>query len=129
MKNGLISLFSGLMLVLLTVPARADGLTQLWECELEEDKTRAELVEISVTWTKAASSIEGAEGLEAYLEFPVSGDVGDGEFVFVMTLPSATAWGRFEDAYPDSKAAEIDEDWGDVASCSESSIWSSVSLQ
>ena len=46
-----------------------------------------------------------------------------------MVMPSATAWGMFEDGYPDSAAAKVDEEWGEIASCSESSLWSSVPLQ
>jgi hypothetical protein len=44
-------------------------------------------------------------------------------------MPSATAWGQFEDGYDGSEAAKIDETWEEIASCSETSIWSSVAMQ
>ena len=129
MKNGSSFLISGLTLFLLSGPLRADALIHVWECELDDDTTWAELEELSVAWTTAARAVKGAEGLEVYLNYPISGDIGDGEFLFIMVMPSATAWGQFEDGYDGSEAAKIDEAWGEIASCSETSLWSSVAMQ
>lgn len=130
MNKRTLSLLGGLFSVAIAGAAHADAMLQLWDCELNEGKTRAELREVSVAWTEAARAIEGAEGLEAYLNYPVSGNVGDGEFTFVLVLDSATAWGHYEDGYAESAAADIDDDaWGEVASCSKSRILTSVPLQ
>ena len=129
MKIGSSFLISGLALVLLSGPLQADVLIHVWECEVEDDTTRAELEELSVAWTNAAKTIKGAEGLEVYLNYPISGDIGDGEFLFIMVMPSATAWGQFEDGYDGSEAAKVDETWEEIASCSETSLWSSVAMQ
>lgn len=129
MKNALTYLIAGLALFALSGAVQADVTLQVWECELHDDATRAELVELSEAWTAAARSIEGAEETEVYLNYPIAGDVDAREFLFVMVMPSATAWGMFEDGYPGSEAAIVDEKWGEVASCDESSLWSSVAMQ
>jgi len=129
MNKKIVSLLGGLFSVAIAGAVHADDMLQLWNCELNEGKTRAELREVSVAWTEAARTIEGADGLRAYLNYAVSGNVGDGEFTFVLVLDSATAWGRFEDGYEDSAAADVDDAWGEVASCSKSRILTSVPLQ
>ena len=109
--------------------ALADGITQVWDCELDDDATGEELMEVSKRWADAARKIDGASELEAYIEVPIVGDASAGDFYFVMSLPSATAWGQFEDGYEGSEAEAVDEDWAEVASCDGSTLMRSMSLQ
>ena len=109
-------------------PAVADGLTHVWECELEDDATIEQLEDISRRWVEAARTIEGAEEISVYLEYPYAGD-DIGDFLFVMSAPSATAWGQFMDGYEGSAAEAVDEGWGDIASCDEAMIFRSVAMQ
>jgi hypothetical protein len=128
MKNKFSILFAGILLIAYLSPAHADSVVQLWTCQLNEGKTRTELTEISMAWMKAVRSMEGAEGFEGFLEFPIAADDAS-VFTFVLVAGSASSWGAYQDAYEGSVAEEVDEDWGKVADCSKSSLWSSVKLQ
>ena len=109
--------------------ANADSIVQIWHCKLNDGMTSAELAEVSSAWLKAAKSMEGGEALEAYLEYPIAADAEDGEFVFIMAVADTKTWGIFNNDYPGSPAAEADEAWGEVATCSGSSIWASVKIE
>lgn len=128
MKNKLSKAFAGVLLFACVSAANADSIVQLWTCELNEGKTRAELMEVSVAWMNAVKAMDGGEGFEAYLEYPLAADDLN-VFTFVMIADNAKNWGAFQDAYEGSKAAEIDETWGEVADCSSSSLWSSVKIE
>lgn len=128
MKNRFSILLAGILLIAYLSPARADSVVQLWTCQLNEGKTQAELTDISIAWMEAARSMKGAEGFEGFLEFPIAADDAN-VFTFVLVADSATSWGTFQDAYEGSVAEKVDEDWGKVADCSKSSLWSSVKLQ
>ena len=128
MKNKLSMLVASILLIVYISPARADSFVQLWTCELNEGKTQAELMEVSVAWMKAVNSMEGAEGFEGYLEYPVASVIQD-SFTFVMIADSAKNWGTYEDAYEGSVAEEVDQTWGKVADCSSSSLWKSVKIE
>jgi hypothetical protein len=129
MKKRLIASLTVSVMFLFTVPAYADSIVQLWSCKLNDDKTWADLTAVSSAWLKAAKSMEGGDDLEAYLEFPIAADAGDGDFTFVMVVADTKTWGVFNDDYPDSPAGQADEAWGEVASCSSSSLWASVEIE
>jgi len=128
MKNELSMLVASVLLIAYISPARADSVVQLWTCELNEGKTQVELMEVSVAWMNAVQSMDGAEGFEGYLEFPIVSDNLD-VFTFVLIADNAKNWGAFEDAYEGSAAAEADEVWGDIADCSTSTLWNSVKIE
>jgi len=128
MKN-ILSVFSaGLLLFAFAAPASASSFVQLWTCELNDGKTRAELMDISVTWLKAAQSMDGGADFEAYLEYPLASD-DLSVFTFVLIASDAKSWGAFSDAYEGSAAEKADETWEDVADCSGSSLWESVKIE
>ena len=128
MKNKLSMLVASVLLIAYISPARADSVVQLWTCELNEGKTRVELMEVSVAWMNAVQSMDGADGFEGYLEFPIASDDLD-VFTFMLIADSAKNWGAFEDAFEGSAAAEADEVWGDIADCSTSTLWTSVKIE
>ena len=129
MSKRLIASLTASVMFLFTVPAYADSIVQLWSCKLVDDKTPADLVAVSEAWLKAAKSMKGGEELEAYLEFPIAAQAGDGDFTFVMVIGDTKLWGVFNDGYLDSPAGEADEAWAEVATCSGSSIWASVPIE
>ena len=63
------------------------------------------------------------------LEFPIATNSGDGSFNFVLAAPDAAVWGEFNNGYGGSSAQEADEAWSEVATCQNSSIWNSVSVE
>ena len=129
MKKIIIASLTASVMFLFTAPAYADSIVQLWSCKLNDNKTTADLVAVSSVWLKAAKSMEGGKDLEAYLEFPIAADAGGGDFTFVMVVADTKTWGVFNHDYPDSPAGEADEAWGEVATCSASSLWASVEIE
>jgi hypothetical protein len=73
--------------------------------------------------------MEGGEGIEAFHEYPVVTDVGEGSFLFVVTTPDFEAWGKLTEAYPGSASQKADEAWGEVASCKGNSLWASEKIK
>jgi hypothetical protein len=128
MKNRLSMLVASIFLIAYISPARADSVVQLWTCDLNEGKTRAELMEVSVAWMNAVQSMDSSKEFEGYLEFPIASD-NLGVFTFVLVADNAKNWGAYEDAYVGSVAAEADEAWGDIADCSISTLWNSVKIE
>lgn len=129
MKKTLIASLTTSLLLLFTVPTYADSIVQLWNCKLNDGKTQADLVAVSSAWAKAARSMDGGDGMEVHLEFPIAADAGDGDFTFVMIVADTKAWGVFNNDYVDSPAGQADEAWGEVATCSDSSLWASVKIE
>ena len=102
--------FTASAVILFAAPANAENIVQLWSCKLNDGKTSADLVAVSSAWLKAAKSMEGGEDAKAYLEFPMVANAGDGDFTFVLVVPDTAAW-------------------GEVASCSSSSLWESAEIE
>ena len=129
MKIRLIASLTATVMFLFTIPASADSVFQIWECNLNDGKTGDDLVAVSSAWLKAAKTMEGGEDMEVSLEFPIAADAGDGDFYFIMAVDDTKTWGTFTNDYPDSPAGIADEAWGEVATCSSSSLWASVDIE
>ena len=128
MRKIIIASLTASVMFLFTAAAYADSIVQIWSCKLNDGKAGDDLEAVSSAWLKAARSMEGGEVLEAYLEFPVAAPVGDGSFSFVMVVADTKEWGVFNFDYPNSPAGEADEAWGEVATCSGSSLWASIEV-
>ncbi len=98
---------------------------QVWKCELKDGKTFDELRPLSSAWLAATKSMEGGEGIEAFHEYPVVTNAGDGGFNFVVILPDLEIWGKLAKAYPGSASQKADEAWSEVAACKGNSLWTS----
>ena len=110
------------------VQALAD-VRDVWNCQLNDDKTPADLVAASSVWLKAAKSNEGGEDVEAFLEFPIAADTGAEDFLFVVVFADMKTWGVFNHDYSNSPAGEAEEAWGEVATCTGASDWASVEIE
>ena len=129
MKMRLIASLTATVMFLFAVPASADSVLQIWECNLNDGKTGADLVAVSSAWLKAAKTMEGGEDMKVTVEFPIAANAGDGDFFFVMAVDDTKTWGIFNNDYADSPAGIADEAWGEVATCSSSSLWASVDIE
>ncbi len=129
MKNRILGVITTSFIFLLTAPASADSIVQLWSCKLHDGKTPADVAEASSSWLAAAKSMEGGKDLKVFLEYPIAADAGLGDFTFVLIAPDTKTWGLFNNDYSDSAVAEADEAWNKVANCSSSSIWASVEIE
>ncbi len=129
MKKIITASLTASVMFLFTAPAYADSILQIWSCEINDGKTGDDVVAASSVWLKAAKSNEGGENIEAFVEFPFVGDAGDDDFYFVLSVADTKIWGVFNHDYPDSPAGEADEVWGEVATCSESTLSVSVEIE
>ena len=115
---------------LLTAPAFANNVIQIWECQLNDGKTGAEVVEVSATWLEAARKIEGGEDFNVLLRFPIAANTGDDSFRFVLIVADAKTWGVWVDnSTLDADLPEANAAWNAVASCSSSSMWAGVPIE
>jgi hypothetical protein len=110
-------------------PTDADSIVDRWNCQLNNDKTPADLVAASSVWLKAAKSNEGGEDLEAFLEFPIEADTGDDDFTIVLVFADRKTWDTFYHDYPNSPAGKAEKAWGEVATCTGASVWASVEIE
>ena len=129
MKKIIIALLTASVMFLFTAPAYADSILQIWDCELNDNKTPADVIVASSVWLKAAKKNEGGADIEVTLEFQMVGDSGDGDFYFVLSIADTKAWGVFNYDYADSPAGQAEEAWAEVATCSESSLSASVDIE
>ena len=129
MKKVTIASLTASMMFLFIGPAYGDSVLQIWECEINDGKTGAELIAASSVWLEAARKNEGGADIEVTLEFQIVGDAGDGDFYFVLSIADIKTWGLFNHDYFDSPAGQAEEAWGEVATCSENSLSASVDIE
>jgi hypothetical protein len=101
----------------------------VYNCKLNEGKTAEEAITASSAWLVAVRSLEGGDKIEAYHNYPIAANAGDGSFLFVEITPDFTRWGTMNDAYSGSAAEKADQAWGEVASCESASLWNSVKIE
>ena len=101
----------------------------VYNCKLNEGKTVEEANAASSAWLVAVRSMEGGDKIEAYHNYPVAANAGDGSFLFVEITPDFAQWGTMADAYSGSAAEKADQAWGEVATCESSSLWSSIKIE
>ena len=134
MKNR--SLLAAVLLFACASQAYADPIVQVWLCNLNEGKTRADVIELSTEWLKAAKSMGGGKGIDAHLEFPLVSD-NSCDFKFVMTANTTNTWSLITEAtnnrgnadYARTAMGKVDEAWYGLAVCSSSSLWNSVDIK
>jgi hypothetical protein len=129
MKKIIIASLTASVMFLFTAPAYADSIVHLWSCKLNDGKTGADVIAASSVWLKAAKSNEGGEDIEAFVEFPIAAGTGDYDFTFVLVIADTKTWGVYNYDYLNSPAGEAEEAWGEVATCSASSLWESVEIE
>ena len=115
--------------LLLTAPALADPVLHIWSCTLNEGKTGDDLMEVNQKWLAAAKEIDDSDSIELTIEFPFAANVGDGAFNFVLAIENAAAWGAWQSNYAGSSAQEVDQEWSEVATCQNSSLWNSIPVE
>lgn len=130
MKKRIVSTVAVSAMILFASPAFANPVIQIWACEVINGHSSAEAIEVSSAWLEAAKTIEGGEGLNVLLRFPLAAEVNDDSFSFVLVAPDAKTWGTWVDSSPGNAAlAAANEAWNVVGFCSGSSMWSAVNLE
>jgi hypothetical protein len=122
----IIASIATVFLLLFSLSASAD-VAQVWRCTFADDVTGDDLIALSEEWLAAAKTVNDSASARVY--FPIAANAEEGEYVFVFYLPDFTAWGEFNDAYPDSPAAEVDSRWDDLGPCDVSGLWFSEDIE
>ena len=117
-------------MLLFTASAFADSVVHIWTCELNDGKTYEDVVAVSSSWLEVAKSQAGGADLKLYMEYPIAAPVREGSFNFVLVVADAETWGTWYDS-DDSESAMQDANiaWYEVATCSDSSLWSSIEIE
>lgn len=118
------------ILIAVAAPAFSAPAVQMWKCEMDDDASEQEVKDGAAEWLKAARKMDGGEGLEAYVYFPIAvNDTGETDLWFVVTAPSFAAWGRFWDSYSGSPAAAVEDKNREFAVCPDSALWESIKVE
>ncbi|MGI9221249.1 MAG: hypothetical protein ACR2QS_09470 [Woeseiaceae bacterium] len=113
-------------LLLISTSASAD-VAQVWRCSFADGVGGDALEAISKEWLDAAKEIDDDVSISAF--FPVAADADEGNYIFVVYLPTFAAWGAFMDAYPDSDVEEVDSRWNEVGPCDISGLWATEDFE
>jgi len=85
-------------------------------------------VAVSKTWLDAAKTMAGGAELEVYLDFPVVGGSAE-TFSFILVANDLATWGTFWNDYNGSAAQDADDSFFEVATCSGSTLGTSVKVE
>ena len=119
-----------LVMIVVAAPAYSNEVMQMWQCEMEPRTTEVEVEELAAAWLKAVRQMDGGEAARISVFFPVVvGNTGQTDFLFVMSSPSFTDWGKFWDGYDDSsEAAKADGMNQGKVVCPDSELWEAVPI-
>ena len=119
-----------LIVAFAAAPAVSGEAVQMWSCEMDDEADEEMLEAHAKHWLAAAKKLDGGANLEAKILFPVAVNAtGEMDFMYVVTWPSFTEFGKFWDAYSDSDAADIEEDATGLVVCPDSVVWESVTIE
>ena len=117
------------VLMAIAAPAYSGSVSQFFRCEQDDDASEQDLINIVSKWLNEAKKVKGGENLRASLHFPIAAAMGETDFSFVLTAPSATEWGTFVDNVGGSEIAEINAEWDELAACPDSALIRSVEVK
>jgi len=126
-------IFAALLAIGLTgfsTSAFADSIIHVWECELNEGSTVAELTEASSAWLEQAKKASAGDEIKAYTESRIAAEGGPYSFNFIVVAPDLAKWAAwFDDEDADGKMEAVDNMWNEVATCHNSSLWYSTEIE
>ena len=111
------------MLMIVTVPAYAGEVVQVFNCEMDEDATDDAIMAVAMEWVAAAKKMKGGEHLEVTMHQPIVGHLGEKDFIFLLKAPSLEEWAVFTAGYTDSVLEEIDDKLEELCDCPDSALW------
>ncbi len=132
MKKEILSTLTALLMISFTATAYADSVLNIWSCKLNDEKTEDDLMKASSAWLKIAKGMDGGADINAYVDYAIFSNAPNseaGSFSFVLMTPDLKSWAALFNDYPDSPLGKAEEAWGEVATCSDSSLVSSVQIE
>jgi hypothetical protein len=108
----------------------AAPVAQTFLCEEVGDVGEEEIEAAASKWLAAARTMKGGANLQAFIHYPIAVRMrGHGDFLFVVTAPSAEEWGVFWGGYKDSPAEKVDEKNNKLGACPDSALWEIVKVK
>ncbi len=132
MKTIILSTLTALLMISFTATAYADSILNIWSCKLNDEKTEDDLMKASSAWLKIAKGMDGGSDINAFVDYAIFSNTPnseEGSFSFVLMTPDLKSWAALFNDYPDNPLGKADEVWGEVATCSDSSLLSSVEVE
>ena len=114
MKRTALITWAGSVLLAFVAPVAANEFDQVWICELNPGKSLDDARAVSLTWLKAARSMESGDQLQAFINYPIIVNASLNRFDFVVRAPSLGAWGAFYDKYDSGTAVAAADDQGNA---------------
>lgn len=116
-------------LAMASAPAHAADAWQVFNCELVDDKTEADVIAAAKKWLKAARTMKGGEELQVSVHFPMAAASWDSDFKLILKAPSFAAWGTFWDGYEGSPADKVDQEHDEITACPSSMLFEAVAIE
>lgn len=104
------------------------NLIEYWNCTQNEGVTGAQLWEASKTSMKVMNSANAEVNAKVYLEFPLDGRGGVGQFKFILVFDDAEARAEYWSDLDDEEIEKADRDFNALASCEDSALVSSLEV-
>jgi hypothetical protein len=103
---------------------------QMWRCELVNDATEEQVMEMAQKWLAAARTLKGGKNLDLYVNFPVVVNATrEIDMVLMLVAPSFEEWGEFWDGYGNSPAADVEDASHSVFVCPDSVLWETFKVK
>jgi len=131
-KTNILSTLTALLMISFTATAYADSVLNIWSCKLNDEKTQDDLMKASSAWLKIAKGMDGGSDINAFVDYAIFSSTANsepGSFSFVLMTPDLKSWAALFNDYPDSPLGKADQAWGEVATCSDSSLLSSIEIE
>ena len=104
------------------------NVVEYWNCTQNEDVTDAQLWEASRAWINVMNSMHPGIKGQIYLEFPLDGRGGVGQFKFALVFDDVTARTEFWSDLDNEKVEKADMDFDALASCVDGALVSSLEV-
>ena len=104
--------------LLVSAGVSADPVTVVFNCELNDDKTKEDAMAVNAKWLKWSRGIAGTDEITSSFVSTVMGDLGG--FMWVDTYPDLATWAKVTAADDDE---EISAAFDAVESCSRTSMY------
>lgn len=102
--------------LLLSVAVQAEPISIVYSCQLKDDSTMEDAMEINARWLKWARATGGSKEITSSFVSTIIGDLGG--FMWVDTYPDIATWGKVVDADSD-----FDDEFNEVTTCTSNRMY------
>lgn len=103
-------------------------LVEYWNCTQSEGVTGAQLWEASKTWMNVMNSANAEVNGKVYLEFPLDGRGGAGQFKFILVFDDAEARAEYWSDLDNEEVEKANTNFDALASCDDGALVSSLEV-